>query len=166
MSKPLTTAKYRKMAWDAREKGDWKAAAKYYKLALKHYPTHHAKSQTAIADKAALQRLLDEVQWEAQFTTPKSKEKNGINSITNNLPEGYVIRKWRHEDKYGHKLTSYAVYLRGTPVFPQNKTFSTLTAARKAVKEHADTERLRKQIQEERAYFEKYGNLGKTGYIR
>ena len=91
---------------------------------------------------------------------------NSVKSITNNLPEGYVIRKWRHEDNYGHKLTSYAVYLRGTPVFPQNKTFSTLTAARKAVKEHADTERLRKQIQEERAYFEKYGNLGKTGYIR
>jgi len=76
--KPLTTAKYRKMAWDAREKGDLKAAAKYYKLALKHYPTHHARSQTAIADKATLQRLLDEVQWEAQFTTPKPPSGSGL----------------------------------------------------------------------------------------
>jgi len=66
------------MAWDAREKGDLKAAAKYYKLALKHYPAHHARSQTAIADKAALQRLLNEVQWEAQFTTPKPPSGSGL----------------------------------------------------------------------------------------
>jgi len=98
--------------------------------------------------------------------TQKSKEKNGIKSITNNLPKGYEIRKWRHEDDYGHRMTSYAVYLHGKPVFHQNKTFSNLPSARKAAKEHADTERLRKQIREERTYFEKHGNLGKTGYIR
>lgn len=71
-----TTAKYREMAWDAKERGEWAKAAKYYGLALKHYPTHHANSQIAIADKAELQRLLDEMQWEAQTAAkPAAKPK-------------------------------------------------------------------------------------------
>jgi len=65
----ITTAKYRKMAWDAHERGEWAKAAKYYELALKHYPKHHAGSQMAIEDKAGLRRLLDEVQREAQTVT-------------------------------------------------------------------------------------------------
>ena len=74
----ITTAKYRKMAWDAHEKGEWKKAAKYYEAALKHYPAHHAGSQMAIADKAGLQRLLDEVRWEAQTATPKPPTGSGL----------------------------------------------------------------------------------------
>lgn len=74
----ITTAKYRKMAWDAREKGEWAKAAKYYELALKHYPKHHAGSQMAIEDKAKLQRLIDEVRWEAQTATPKPPAGSGL----------------------------------------------------------------------------------------
>ncbi len=55
---------------------------------------------------------------------------------------------------------------RGRPIFDQNKTFKSLTDARKALKAHADTERLRRQIKQEREHFEKHGNLGKTGYIK
>lgn len=78
MAKHLTTAKYREMAWDAKERGEWAKAAKYYKLALKHYPTHHASSQIAIKDKAGLQRLLDEMQWEAQTATSKPPAGSGL----------------------------------------------------------------------------------------
>ncbi len=61
-----TTAKYRKMAWDAKERGDWKSAAKYYDLALKHYPKHHASSQIAVEDKAGLRRLRDDMRRNAK----------------------------------------------------------------------------------------------------
>ena len=61
MPKKLTTAKYRKMAWDAKDRGNWKEAAKYYDLALKHYPAHHASSQIAVEDKAGLRRLRDDM---------------------------------------------------------------------------------------------------------
>lgn len=59
-----TTAKYREKAWDAKERGDWEAAAKYYGLALKHYPKRHAGSEIAVADKAGLRRLRDEMRDE------------------------------------------------------------------------------------------------------
>ena len=58
MVKTMATAKYRKMAWEAREKGNWNSAAKYYDLALKHYPKHHPSSQIAVEDKAVLNRNL------------------------------------------------------------------------------------------------------------
>ena len=73
-----TTAKYREMAWDAKERGEWAKAAKYYALALKHYPPHHAGSQIAIADKAGLQQLRDEMQWEAQTAVPKPPAGSGL----------------------------------------------------------------------------------------
>lgn len=74
-----TTAEYRKKAWDAKERGQWAKAAKYYALALKHYPPHQPGSQIAIADKAGLQRLLDEMQWEAQTAaTPKPPAGSGL----------------------------------------------------------------------------------------
>ena len=66
MAKAQTTAKYRKMAWSAREDGDWKSAAKYYDLALKHYPKHHASSQIAVEDKAGLRRLRDDMRRNAK----------------------------------------------------------------------------------------------------
>ena len=66
MPKHLTTAKYRKMAWDARERGNWVTAAKYYDLALKHYPAHHAKSEMAVVDVAGLRRLRDECRRNAK----------------------------------------------------------------------------------------------------
>ena len=81
------------------------------------------------------------------------------------MPKGYEIRKWSYTDHAG-KHTAHAVILEGKPVLGQNKTFSSLPDARKAVKEHADTQRLKKQVKEERAHFKKYGNLGKTGYIK
>ncbi len=74
----ITTAKYREMAWDAKERGEWQTAAKYYALALKHYPKHHAGSQIAIEDKAKLQRLLDEMQWEAQTATRRPPAGSGL----------------------------------------------------------------------------------------
>jgi len=61
-----TTAQYRKMAWDAKEKKQWKTAAKYYDLALKNYPEHHAGSQMAVEDKAGLRRLRDEMRRNAK----------------------------------------------------------------------------------------------------
>jgi hypothetical protein len=61
MAKTRTTAKYRNMAWDAKERGNWRSAAKYYDLALKHYPPHHPSSQEAVEDKAGLRRLRDEM---------------------------------------------------------------------------------------------------------
>jgi hypothetical protein len=66
MAKAQTTAKYRTMAWDAKENRNWKLAAKYYDLALKHYPTHHASSQMAVEDKAGLRRLRDEMRRNAK----------------------------------------------------------------------------------------------------
>ena len=81
------------------------------------------------------------------------------------MPAGYEIRKWSFEDNAG-KHTAHAVLFQGKSAFGQNKTFKSLTDARKAVKEHADTQRLRKQIKEERAHLAKHGNLGKTGYIK
>ena len=105
-----------------------------------------------------------------QAAKPKAKAKKpkteAVTTITNKMPSGYEIRKWRHEDSYGHKVTSHAVMHRGRPIFDQNKTFKSLTDARKALKAHADTERLRRQIKQEREHFEKHGNLGKTGYIK
>jgi hypothetical protein len=38
--KKITTAKYRKMAWDAKERGNWSTAAKYYDSALKEVTAH------------------------------------------------------------------------------------------------------------------------------
>jgi len=90
--------------------------------------------------------------------------KDSVKIITNNMPDGYEIRKWSYKDQAG-KHTVHAVIFEGKPVFGQNKTFGSLTDARKAVKEHADTQRLKKQIKEEREHFKKHGNLGKTGYI-
>lgn len=66
MAKKTTTAQYRKMAWDAKEKKQWKMAAKYYDLALKNYPAHHADSQIAVEDKAGLRRLRDEMRRNAK----------------------------------------------------------------------------------------------------
>jgi len=74
----ITTAKYRKMAWDAKERGEWQTAAKYYALALKHYPKQHASSQIGIEDRAGLQRLLDEMQWEAQTATCRPAAGSGL----------------------------------------------------------------------------------------
>lgn len=54
------------MAWDAKEKKQWKTAAKYYDLALKNYPEHHAGSQMAVEDKAGLRRLRDEMRRNAK----------------------------------------------------------------------------------------------------
>ena len=90
--------------------------------------------------------------------------KDSVKIITNNMPDGYEIHKWSYKDHAG-KHTVHAVIFEGEPVFGQNKTFGSLTDARKAVKEHADTQRLLKQVREEREYFEKHGNLGKSGYI-
>lgn len=64
--KKITTAKYRKMAWDAKERGNWSTAAKYYDSALKNYPKHHADSQIAVEDKAGLRRLRDEMRRNAK----------------------------------------------------------------------------------------------------
>lgn len=66
MPKKLTTAKYRNMAWDAKERGNWSTAAKYYDLALKNYPKHHADSQIAVEDKAGLRRLRDDMRRNAK----------------------------------------------------------------------------------------------------
>ena len=66
MPKPLTTARYRKMAWDAKERKNWATAAKYYDLALKHYPPHHAGSEMATVDIAGLRRLRDEMRRNAK----------------------------------------------------------------------------------------------------
>lgn len=66
MTKPQTTAKYRKMGWDAKEREDWNAAAKYYSLAVKHCPAHHASSQIAFEDKAGLRRLRDDMRRNAK----------------------------------------------------------------------------------------------------
>jgi hypothetical protein len=74
----ITTAKYRKMAWDAKERGEWTKAAKYYGLALKHYPKQHASSQIGIEDRAGLQRLIDEMQWEAQTATRGPPAGSGL----------------------------------------------------------------------------------------
>ena len=56
----MTTAKYRKIAWDATEKGNYATAAKNYDLALKHYPKHHPGSELAAVDKAGLTKLRDQ----------------------------------------------------------------------------------------------------------
>lgn len=66
MKKTITTARYRKLAWDAREKRNWKSAAKYYDLALKHYPPCPVTSQIAVEDKAGLRRLRDEMRRNAK----------------------------------------------------------------------------------------------------
>ena len=66
MVKKTTTAQYRKTAWDAKEKKQWKTAAKYYDLALKNYPKHDPKSQLAAEDKAGLRRLRDEMRRNAK----------------------------------------------------------------------------------------------------
>ena len=66
MAKKLTTAKYRKMAWDAKERGCWKASARYYDLALKHYPPHPRTAQLAAEDIAGLRRLRDEMRRNAK----------------------------------------------------------------------------------------------------
>lgn len=94
-----------------------------------------------------------------------AKKQDSVKIITKNLPDGYEIHKWSYVDRAG-KQTVHAVIFEGNPAFGQNKTFTSLTDARKAVKEHADTQRLRKQIREEREYFEKHGHLGKTGYLK
>lgn len=105
----------------------------------------------------------------AQSHTAPKKAKapetnNAIKIISSNMPDGYEIHKWSYIDRTG-KVTAHAVYFEEEPVFDQNKTFKSLTDARKAVKEHADTQRLLKQVRAERAYFEKHGHLGKTGYL-
>lgn len=76
MPKPLTTARYRNMAWDAKEKQNWATAAKYYDLALKHYPKHHAGSQIAAEDIAGLRRLRDEMRRNAK--PPKPPAGSGL----------------------------------------------------------------------------------------
>ena len=85
--------------------------------------------------------------------------------MTNNLPTGYSIHKWKYNDR-GNKHNAHAIYLTDKPVFNQNKVFESLTDARKAVKLHVDTERLKKQVKKEMEYFKKHGNLGKTGYLK
>lgn len=94
-----------------------------------------------------------------------SKKQDSVKIITDKMPDGYEIHKWSYIDRAG-KQTVHAVLFEGKPVFGQNKTFGSLTDARKAVKEHDDTQRLREQVRKEREYFEKHGHLGKTGYIR
>jgi len=60
MAKKMTTAKYRSIAWDAQNKGNYATAAKNYDLALKNYPKHHPGSQLAAVDKAGLTKLRDQ----------------------------------------------------------------------------------------------------------
>jgi hypothetical protein len=74
-----------------------------------------------------------------------AKKQDSVKIITKNLPDGYEIHKWSYVDRAG-KQTVHAVLFEGNPVLGQNKTFKSITDARKAVKEHADTQRLRKQI--------------------
>ena len=81
---------------------------------------------------------------------------NGVTVITINMPPGYEVCKWKYENRTG-KHTAYAVMYMGKAVFGQNKTFASLTAARKAIKSHTDTERTKARIRAEREHFEKYG---------
>jgi len=101
---------------------------------------------------------------DTQIIEKPKPEQDSVKIITKNLPNGYEIHKWSYIDRAG-KQTVHAVIFEGEPIFGQNKTFGSLTDARKAVKEHSDTQRLLKQVREEREYFKKYGHLGKTGYI-
>ena len=87
-----------------------------------------------------------------------AKKQTGIKVITKNLPKGYEIHKWSYED-YTGKHNVHAIYFEGVPVFDQNKVFGSLTSARKAVKEHADTQRLLARVREERVFFEKHGYM-------
>ena len=109
--------------------------------------------------------------YEVLSRPTKTESSNDVKKITNNMPAGYAIHKWSYEDRTG-KVTAHAVMFKGNPVafagvrHPQNKTFKSLTDARKALKEHLDTERLKEQVKTERAHLAKHGNIGKTGYIK
>ena len=67
MTIKLTTAKYRNLAWNAKENSNWKLAAKYYDLAIKHYPEHHKESQMAITDLAGLRYLRDQMKKNIRY---------------------------------------------------------------------------------------------------
>lgn len=54
-----TTAQIRNEAYEAEKALNWNAAAELYEQAIAAYPSHHAGSQIAIADKKMLQRKAD-----------------------------------------------------------------------------------------------------------
>ncbi|MHC1623806.1 MAG: hypothetical protein ACXQTR_04360 [Candidatus Methanospirareceae archaeon] len=110
--------------------------------------------------------LLKDTRKELRSRKPKPKppETESVKIITDKMPDGYEIHKWSYVDRTG-KQTVHAVIFEGKPVFDQNKTFGSLTDARKAVKEHDNTQRLLEKVRKEREYLEKHRHLGKTGYI-
>lgn len=96
----------------------------------------------------------------AKEPEPKpTKPEDSIKIITNNMPDGYEIHKWSYTDSAG-KHTVHAVIFEDKPAFGQNKTFDSLTDARKAAKEHASNERSRQRNIADRKQLEEKGYIG------